>query len=302
MAITAAQVKVLRQKTGIGMMECKKALTNADGDLEGAIKWLRENGMSRAAKKADRVAAEGLVEVIVNEDQNAGVILELNCETDFASRNESFVAFLKEISAIALKNECNDVDKLKELTLENGETISAKLTNLIATVGENMNIRRVQVMKVDNGAIAAYSHMGGKIGTLVALEGAKSDKVTELGRDLAMHVAAAAPRYLHSTEVDTTELDAEKEIARKKLIEEKKPENLIEKILEGQMKKFYKEVCLVEQMFVKDPNVSITNVIKQSGEDVKIAAFSRFQLGEGIEKQEEDFAAEVAKTQAAAAK
>jgi len=294
MAVTATQVKELREKTGVGMMECKKALEENGADLEKAIVWLRERGLSRAAKKADRVASEGVVEVYVNEDQNSGVALELNCETDFVSKNEDFTKFAHEVATLALKNRVQDVDALSGLKMPSGSTVADALTGLINKIGENMRLRRVTVLSSANGTVAGYTHMGGKIGTLVLLEGAKGDKAVELAKDLAMHVAAAAPKYLNSTEVDTTELDQERDIARKKLVEEKKPENLIEKILEGQIKKFYKEVCLVEQAFVKNPDIAVQKLVETSGTNGKLTGFVRFQLGEGIEKKTENFADEVA--------
>jgi elongation factor Ts len=293
MAVTAAQVKELREKTGVGMMECKKALQENDGDIEKSILWLRERGLSRAAKKADRVTAEGLVNVAVNDQQNAGVIIELNCETDFVSKNDDFQKFADDIAKLALEHQVNDVETLKTLEL-NGEKVEKVLTELIAKIGENLNLRRVQSFKVDNGVVTGYIHMGGKIGSLVALEGAAGSAVEELGKDLAMHVAAAAPRYLVSENVDPAEVEQEKELARKKLQEEKKPDHLIEKILTGQINKFYKEICLVEQAFVKDPNVSVKQLVEQQGQGAKLKTFARYQLGEGIDKKKENFADEVA--------
>ncbi len=293
--ITATQVKELREKTGVGMMECKKALTENNGDMEKAIVWLRERGLSRAAKKADRVAAEGIVEVMVSPDQTSGVVLELNCETDFVSRNPEFTAFAQSVAELALREKIADVEKLGALKYaKTGVSVNDQLSNLVTTIGENMKLRRVSLLQCPGGVVAGYSHMGGKIGTLVAIDGGKGEKINEVARDLAMHVAAAAPKYLISTEVDVSELEQEKEIARKKLREEKKPDNLIEKILEGQMKKFYKEVCLIEQAFVKDPDITVAKLVEQSGAGLKLKGFLRFALGEGIEKKSENFADEVA--------
>jgi elongation factor Ts len=292
MAITAAQVKELRQKTGVGMMECKKALTENEGDLEKAIVWLRERGLSRAAKKADRVTAEGLVKVAVAENGKSGALVELNCETDFVSKNDDFLKFADDVSALALSHKVSDLEILKGLDL-GGQSVAETLTHLIARIGENLNLRRVQYLEVSNGVVAGYSHMGGKIGSLIAVEG-EGETLEDLGKDIAMHIAAAAPRYLDSTSVNTDELEQEKEIARKKLLEENKPEQLIEKILVGQVQKFYKEVCLVDQPFVKDPNVSVQKLVETTAKGSKISAFARFQLGEGIEKKQENFADEVA--------
>lgn len=290
--ISAGQVKDLREKTGVGMMECKKALEENAGDMEKAIVWLRERGMSRAAKKADRIAAEGVVEVIVNDAGNAAAVLEVNCETDFVAKNEDFRKLVREAAEVALKNNCNDIEKLAEMKLSTGVTIKDTITELIQKIGENMRLRRVLTISAPNGHISSYIHMGGRIGTAVVLEGKKD--VAELGKDIAMHIAAASPRYLSRNEVDKSELDQEKDIARKKLIEEKKPEAMIEKILDGQMNKFYKEVCLVEQAFVKNPDVSITKLLEGTDKNLKISKFVRYALGEGIEKKQENFAAEVA--------
>ena len=294
--ITATQVKDLREKTGVGMMECKKALEENQGDMEKAIVWLRERGMSRAAKKADRIAAEGIVEVFINEDQNSGVLLEVNCETDFVSKNEEFQGMVRDAAALALKNRATTIEAVEGLKLSSGKTVKERVTELIAKIGENMQLRRVAVLTSSNGTVAGYSHMGGRIGTLVLLDGKKGDDIAALGKDIARHVAAASPRYLTSADVNADELAQEREIARKKLIEEKKPEAMIEKILDGQMKKFFKEVCLIEQAFVKDPDTQISKLVEKSGGGSKLTAFARFALGEGIEKKKEDFAAEVAAT------
>ena len=293
MAITAAMVKELREKTGVWMMECKKALAEVEGDMEKAVVWLREHGMARAAKKEGRVAAEGLVEVFVNPEQTAGVLVELNCETDFVSKNEEFRALAHDIAKLAYQHKAKDHEELLGLKI-GAQTVKEKLTELIAKIGENMNLRRVKVLHATHGVVTGYSHMGGRIGTLVVLEGATGADVVEIGKDLAMHVAAAAPRYLVETEVNAEELNLEREIARKRLEEEGKPAELVEKILVGQMKKFYKEVCLIEQAFVKDPNVTVQKHVDNAKKGLKIASFGRFQLGEGIEKKKEDFAAEVA--------
>ena len=292
MAVTAGQVKELREKTGVGMMECKKALQENDGDLDQAIVWLRERGMSRAQKKADRIAAEGLVEVFTTPDQQAGVLLELNCETDFVSKNDDFRKFAKDMAELALNRKAKTVEELETAELD-GQPVKDRLSDLIGKIGENMKLRRVDVVTTDNGVVTGYSHMGGRIGTLVAIEGGQGSEVKELGKDIAMHIAAAAPKYLTSDQVDPQELNVEKEIARKKLAEEGKPDDLIDKILTGQMKKFYKEICLVEQAFVKDPGVSIEKHVQSVDKSLKISRFTRFQLGEGIDKKQENFAEEV---------
>ena len=294
MAISASLVKELREKTGVGMMECKKALTENSGDMDKAILWLRERGMSRAAKKAGRVAAEGLVTVATDANHQAVSILEVNCETDFASKNELFCAFSKDLAELSLKEGIDDIEKLGQASL-NGSAAKDQLTEMIAKVGENMTLRRVRHIKAGpQGLVAGYTHMGGKIGTAVAIDGVSGDDGVALAKDIAMHIAAAGPRYLESSEVDVAELEQEKELARKKLIEQGKPENMVEKILVGQMNKFYKEICLVDQAFVKDPSMSITKLLQSKGKNVKITSFARFALGEGIEKKSENFADEVA--------
>ncbi len=292
--ISASMVKDLREKTGVGMMECKKALEENTGDMEKAIVWLRERGMSRAAKKADRVAAEGMVHFVIGDKNDSAVLLEINCETDFVSKNDDFKNFVAETAKVALAQSINDVEKLSAVKLSSGSTVDETIKGLIQKIGENMRLRRVAVINTPNSVISGYSHMGGKIGTLAVLEGATGGQVTEVGKDIAMHIAAAFPRYLNRTEVDQSELAQERDIARKKLVEEKKPEAMIEKILEGQMNKFYKEVCLVEQAFVKDPDISITKLLEKTDKNLKLTKFLRFQLGEGIEKKQENFAAEVA--------
>ncbi len=293
MTITASMVKELREKTGVGMLECKKALEENQGDLEKAILWLRERGLSRAAKKADRVAAEGMVKVLVSPDARSGVVLELNCETDFVSKNEDFQKFAQDVAELALTRKVHDLDTLKTLKL-GAETVDATLSNLIAKIGENMRLRRLGFLSSSKGTVAGYTHMGGKIGSLVLLDGAEGAEVQEIGKDIAMHAAAAGPRYLKSDEVNTDELEQEKELARKQLLEQKKPENMIEKILAGQITKFYKEVCLIEQAFVKDQNLTIRQLVTEKGKGASLSAFHLFKLGEGIEKKKENFAEEVA--------
>ncbi|NRA43882.1 MAG: elongation factor Ts [Oligoflexales bacterium] len=293
MAITAAQVKELRQSTGVGMMECKKALVENDGDMDKAIRWLREKGMARAAKKAGRTAAEGVVEIAVSDSKKEAAIVELNCETDFAGKNEDFRAFAEGVTKAALDNKINDIEALKALEW-NGSTVEKQLTELIGKVGENMSLRRVNYASTEEGVISGYSHMGGKIGTLVVLSGDSSDKAIEVGNDLAMHVAASAPKYLNRDSVSGDELEQEKEIARKRLKEQGKPDDIIEKALMGQVNKFYGEVCFVDQPFVKEPKLTVNKYVKQAGVNANISSFVRFQLGEGIEVKQENFAEEVA--------
>ena len=294
MTITAGMVKELREKTGVGMMECKKALEENAGDLEKAVLWLRERGLSRAAKKADRIAAEGIVKVAISADQRTGVVVEFNCETDFVSKNEDFSRFADDVANLALSQKVSDVDALKVLKLADGETVEGRMATLIAKLGENMKVRRLGLLSTAKGTVAGYTHMGGKIGSLILLDGAEGQEVQNLGKDIAMHSAAAGPRYLKSEEVDASEIETEKELGRKALLEQGKPENMWEKILVGQVNKFYKEICLLEQGFVKDPAQSIKAVVSEKGKGASLSAFHLFKLGEGIEKKKENFADEVA--------
>ena len=294
MNISATQVKELRDKTGVGMMECKKALVESSGDMEKAILWLRERGMSRAAKKADRVAAEGIVEIALSADHTRAVVLEINCETDFAAKNANFQSFVRQAAQVALDQRLESIEALKNAQLADGVTVEHTLMELIAKVGENMNLRRLQVMQVADGFIAKYIHMGGRIGVLVGFEGARSAAADLVGADVAMHIAAAAPRYFDAAHVETKELDQERELARKKLLEQGKPEAMVDKIVEGQMSKFYKEVCLIEQPFIKEPKQSVLEYVNSTKLGLKLVRFARFQLGEGIEVKVQNFAEEVA--------
>lgn len=279
--ITAAMVKELRETTGAGMMDCKKALSATDGDKEKAIDWLREKGISKAEKKAGRVAAEGAVFACV--DGSVGVILELNCETDFAAGNEQFRTLGDKILAHIAKTNPADLDALLSGDL-GGKKVSDLVTEATATIGEKILLRRF-VRYESAGRIGSYIHMGGKIGVLVDLSGGDE----ALAKDVAMHIAASNPQAIDRAGVDASAIEHEKEVLRKQALEEGKPEKIVDKMVEGRINKFYKEVCLVEQEFVKDPDKKISDVL--GGNAVK--AFTRYQLGEGIEKKQEDFAAEV---------
>lgn len=279
--ITAAMVKELRETTGAGMMDCKKALSATDGDKEKAIDWLREKGISKAEKKAGRVAAEGAVFACV--DGSVGVILELNCETDFAAGNEQFRTLGDKILAHIAKTNPTDLDALLSSDL-GGKKVSDLVTEATATIGEKILLRRF-VRYESAGRIGSYIHMGGKIGVLVDLSGGDE----ALAKNVAMHIAASNPQAIDRAGVDASAIKHEKEVLRKQALEEGKPEKIVDKMVEGRINKFYKEVCLVEQEFVKDPDKKISDVL--GGNAVK--AFTRYQLGEGIEKKQEDFAAEV---------
>ena len=297
-AITAALVKDLRDKTGAGMMDCKKALTETDGDLEVAIDWLRKKGLAAAAKKSGRVAAEGLVAVASGPGKAA--VVEVNAETDFVARNETFQAYVQTVAKIAL-DVGEDMETLKAAAFpDTGRTVAEELTHLVATIGENMNLRRVRVLSVPEGTVATYMHNAlkpgvGKIGVLAALEGPGEIAVLEtLGRQVGMHVAATRPDALDVDAVDPAALEREKAVLSEQARASGKPENIIEKMVEGRIRKYYEEVVLLEQVWVHDGETRVRAVAKKAG--VKLTGFVRFQLGEGIEKPKEDFAAEVAAT------
>ena len=284
--ITAALVKELRERTGAGMMDCKKALAAVEGDMDKAIDFLREKGLAAAAKKAGRVAAEGIVGSYISDDGKVGVIVEVNCETDFVAKTEQFQALVKSIAEHIAKTNPADMDVLMASTL-NGQTVAELITASIAKIGENISLRRFARYEVTEGTVAAYIHGGGKIGVLVNLTAGSA----ELGKDIAMHVAAANPSYLKREEVPAAELEHEKAVLSEQARNEGKPDKIIEKMVMGRIQKYYKEVCLLDQEFVKDPDQTITKLLKANNADV--VAFARFQLGEGIEKKQEDFAAEV---------
>ena len=286
--ITAALVKELRERTGAGMLDCKKALEENGGDIEKAIDWLREKGIAKAAKKSGRVAAEGLVFAAVSADRKKGAILEFNSETDFVAKNDEFKNFGEKLVQLSLEHDLTSEDELKAFELE-GKKVEDNLTELIAKIGENMNIRRLKLVSTD-GFVETYIHLGGKIGVLLNVSGEATPENVEKAKGVAMHVAAMDPKYLNSEQVTADDLEREKEIARHQLQQEGKPENIIEKILDGKMRKFYEENCLVNQKYVRDDSVTIEKFIAPSS----IISFDRFKVGEGIEKEESDFAAEVA--------
>ncbi|MCX2561030.1 translation elongation factor Ts [Acetobacter farinalis] len=295
-AITAALVKELREKTGAGMMDCKKALNESNGEIEGAIDWLRTKGLAAAAKKSGRVAAEGLV-AVASVDNKAAMV-EVNAETDFVARNEAFQDFVESVVQVALKVG-DDLEAIKATTLASGRTVADELTHLIATIGENMSLRRARVFTVPSGVVATYMHGAlrpgvGKIGVLAALEApSASDAINQLGRQIGMHVAATRPSALDVDSLDQAEVERERAVLIEQSRESGKPEAIIEKMVEGRIRKFYEEVVLLEQVWVHDGESRVKKILEQAG--VKLVGFDRFQLGEGIEKEVDDFAAEVAK-------
>ncbi|MDR0879733.1 MAG: translation elongation factor Ts [Clostridioides sp.] len=297
--ITAQMVKELREITGAGMMDCKKALQEVDGDTEKAIDVLREKGLSKAAKKADRIAAEGLVTVEINEDNTVASIVEVNSETDFVAKNQDFKDFVKETAQMALATESKDLEAFLAETHSEGNSLKEVLNSKIATIGEKLDIRRFEKLTTD-GQVVGYIHGAGKIGVIVELDTqARDERVLTLGKDIAMQVAAMNPKYVSRDEVDAEYIAHETEVLTQQALNEGKPAKIVEKMVTGRLEKELKEVCLLEQAFVKDPDVTVkklvANVAKEVGSDIKVVRVVRFEVGEGIEKRSENFADEVAK-------
>tara|TARA_R110001592_G_scaffold16881_7_gene71485 strand:- start:8912 stop:9817 length:906 start_codon:yes stop_codon:yes gene_type:complete len=293
--ITASMVKELREATGVGMMDAKKALVENDGNMEQAVDWLRTQGLAKAEKKSGRTAAEGLVAVVT--DGTNGAVVEINSETDFVARNDAFQSFVRKVAEKALT--VNTLEELKAAEID-GKTVERTLTDLIATIGEHMAIRRMTRLSVSEGAVVGYVHSAladglGKIGVLVGLQSsAGADVLQGLGKQVSMHVAAANPQFLDKTSVDPDVLDRERNVLKEQAIASGKPAEIAEKMVDGRIRKFYQEICLTEQTFIMDTDKTVAEAIKAAGSDIKLVEFARIQLGEGIEKEEEDFAAEVA--------
>ena len=281
--ITAALVKELREITGAGMMDCKKALVECEGDKDKAIDYLREKGIAKAAKKAGRIASEGVVAAASNG--STACIVEVNSETDFVAKNENFQNLVKKIAEHIVATKPADMDALNASELD-GKTVADVMTEAVASIGEKLSLRRFEVYTSEDGQLATYIHMGGKIGVIVELSGGDET----MGKDVAMQIAAAKPQCIDRTGVDQAALDHEREVLRKQAIEEGKPEKIVEKMVDGRINKYYKEVCLVEQEFVKDSDKTIKDILG----GVEVRRFARFEMGEGLEKKNEDFAAEVA--------
>jgi elongation factor Ts len=298
--VSASLVKVLRERTGAGMLDCQKALIENNGDIEAAVDFLRKKGLAAAAKKAGRVAAEGLV--VISVEGLKGAVVEINSETDFVARNDKFKELAKNISTVALKS--STIDSLKSAKYPSGKTVEEEITENIAIIGENLSLRRVSTLEVSNGVIASYMHNAvapnmGKIGVIVALESAgNKDKLNELGKQIAMHAAAARPQALTVEDLDPATVEREKDIIREQSKASGRPADVIEKMIEGRIRKFYEEVVLLNQLFVIDGKTKISDVIANAkaevGAEVKLTGFIRFELGEGIEVQASDFASEVA--------
>ena len=287
--VTAALVKELREKTGAGMMDCKKVLTETDGDLEKAAELLREKGITKAAKKSGRVAAEGMVEAYISEDEKVGAIVEVNSETDFVAKNEEFRTFVMDVAKQIVKNNPESVEALlaEPAMFEEGKTVNEALIEKIATIGENISIRRFARFETTDGLIEKYIHCDGKIAVLVNM----ASGTKELAKDVCMQIAAARPEFIDRDQVPAERVEKEKEILKIQTMNEGKPEAIAEKIVLGRINKFYQEICLVDQEFVKDPSKKVSDILKDS----KVLEFARFETGEGIEKKEENFAEEVMK-------
>lgn len=299
MAVTASMVKELREMTGAGMMDCKKILVEADGNMDKAIELLREKGLAKAAKKAGRVAAQGLVKFAISEDGTKASMVEVNSETDFVAKNEEFIIFVEGLAKLALDNEAADLEAFSALPFE-GSTVKDVLTEKIAKIGENMNIRRFTRMDQTGVKYVGYLHGNGKIGVVVGLETeAPISDVSVCGKDVAMQVASMNPKFLDESQVDPEYLENEKKILVQQALNEGKSADIVEKMVTGRLKKELKETCLVEQKFVKDNDLTVKqyveNTAEEIGKSIKVVSMARYEVGEGIEKKEENFAEEVAK-------
>ncbi|HEY4553722.1 MAG TPA: translation elongation factor Ts [Bacillaceae bacterium] len=287
MAITAQMVKELREKTGAGMMDCKKALTETNGNMEEAVDYLREKGIAKAAKKADRIAAEGTT--FIMSQGNDAVILEVNAETDFVAKNENFQTLVKELAEHLLANKPESVEAALEEKMGNGQPVSEYINAAIAKIGEKITLRRFEIKtKTDNGAFGEYLHMGGRIAVLTVLEGTTDAGVA---KDVAMHIAAINPKYISRDEVSAEETERERQVLTQQALNEGKPENIVAKMVEGRLGKFFEDICLLDQSFVKNPDQKVRQFVQSQGAEVK--AFVRYEVGEGLEKRQENFAEEV---------
>ncbi len=290
--ITAADVKKLREMTSAGMMDCKRALSETDGDMDAAVDFLRKKGLAAAAKKAGRVAAEGIV--LATSTGNSGVILEVNSETDFVSKNEQFREFVDHLAKLILNKNPADVDALNALSFDGEHSVKQALSRLISTIGENMSIRRFDRIQLGHGVVSSYVHGAGKIGVLIGIKGKEDQSLIDIARGIAMHVAAVNPRHIRREEVPSDAIERERSVLSERAAASGKPEHIIDKIVHGQLNKFYSEICLLDQEFVMDTDHTVAGALAAVQPDSEVVLMRRFQLGEGIEKEESDFAAEVA--------
>ncbi|MDR0840606.1 MAG: translation elongation factor Ts [Christensenellaceae bacterium] len=290
---TAKDVMTLREMSGAGMMDCKKALTECEGDMDKSMEYLREKSLAASAKKASRIAAEGIVSGYVSEDGKTGAIVEVNCETDFVAKTDDFKALVDSIAKLIVKTNPADVDTLMAADTGDG-AVAEVITRAVAKIGEKITIRRFARSQVDNGLVDSYIHLGGKIGVLVDVATGNPAAAKAAAHDIAMHIAAAKPTYLRADEVDQAEIEHEKKILREQAKNEPKPkpDNIIEKMVEGRIQKYYKEVCLLEQPFVKDQEITVSQMVAKVG-DMEVLRFARFEMGEGLQKREDNFAEEV---------
>ena len=300
MAVTAGMVKELRERTGAGMMDCKNVLIETDGDIEKAIELLREKGLAKAAKKAGRIASQGLVNLAFSSDGRSAAAIEVNAETDFVAKNEEFVEFVKTLTDMALNSQASDMEAFMSLTYKDQGTVTEALNSKISKIGENLSIRRFQKFNTPGVVYTGYIHGGGKIGVIIGLETeAAVEDVTVMGRDVAMQVASMNPRYVSEADVDPEYIESEKKILVQQALNEGKPREIVEKMVIGRLKKELKETCLLEQKFVKNGDITVAQYVEEAanalGSKVKVAEMLRYEVGEGIEKKEENFAEEVAK-------
>ena len=313
MSFGTKEIKELRERTGAGMLDCKKALEENNGDMEAAVDYLRKKGMASVSKKASRIAAEGLVSMVLSEDYAAGVLVEVNSETDFVSKNQEFVDFVQKITELVHKHAPKSLEDLNALSFDEKDNVEDALKGLIARIGENMNLRRFSYVEVTPGSVHGYLHGNGRIGALVALKtDAAAAEVAELGKDLAMQVASMMPKYISRDDIEASYIENEKAILLEQALNENreaeargqkaKPENIIEKMVEGRLNKELKDVCLLEQAFIKDGDLTVgallKNLEKQLGQSIVVESITRYEVGEGLEKRDENFAEEVAKQMA----
>jgi len=287
-------IKELRERTGAGVLDCKKALEETNNDVEAAVEYLREKGIAAAAKKAGRIAAEGIVNVLINEEKNSGVIVEVNSETDFVAKNEKFQSLVEDISRHLLQSSSEKVADVlaEEWYLDDSKDVNTVIKEAIANIGENINLRRFKRYNT-SGFLQGYIHMGGKIGVLVELDAELNEENQKVAKDIAMHIAASSPEYITREQVEEAVIAKEKAIYKEQMLNEGKPEQIIDKIVEGKMEKFYAQVCLVEQEFIRDTDITVGELLKEKG--IGVNKFTRYELGEGIEKKEDNFAEEVMK-------
>src|SRR6056297_2807840 len=293
MGVTMKDIKELRSRTGAGVLDCKKALNEVDGDVEAAVEFLREKGMAAAAKKAGRVAAEGLVSLNISDDRKKGILVEVNSETDFVAKNDQFQTLVADISDHLMQSEAEEVEAVEneKWFKDESQTVNDVIKASIASIGENINLRRFKRVETD-GYLFGYIHMGGKIGVLAEFANEFNEEKAQTAKDIAMHIAAINPEFLDRASVDSTSIEKEKKIYREQMLNEGKPEHILDQIIEGKINKYYTQVCLLEQPFVRNDDQTVSEILEEN--DMEVKQFTRFEIGEGIEKKEEDFAAEVA--------